>query len=322
MGLRHRRLLALAPAGLALLAALAGTGAPRPAGAASTTTSTSTTTTVPAGATTTTLAGPPRVKKGGVVTIAVPCLPTQFNPNTPAGVGSATAMVTAQLWPSPFVVGPGDAEEPSTAFDSAELVGVKPETIVYTIAKAARWSDGTPITSADFVEEWKAQLAYGPQMPATDPLTGYRDIASVTGSSNGKVVTVVFAKPYADWEGLFASLVPAEVARRYGWVKGFAGSDPAHLLSGGPYEVTSVVPGKRLVLGRNPQYWGNPPTLDKIVFEVVRNESRIESDLVRGRIDLALLPPSRALDEVIWSNTGLAERVSLDARSPGSSTST
>lgn len=275
-----------------------------PVPAAATTTSTTTTTTTSPG-------GLPKLVKGGTVVVAVPSLPVQFNPNAPSGAGQATAMVGAQLWPSPFVIGPGGSEQPSIGFDSAELVSVSPQVVVYTINKSAVWSDGVPITVADFREAWHAQLAYGAGLPATDPYEGYQDIASITGSAGGKVVTVTFLRPYAQWADLFSGLVPAHVAERYGWVAGFAGSHPAHLVSGGPYEVGSVIPGRRLVLVRNPRWWGTPPALDRIVFEVVRSPGAILAGLEDGTIQVAQVAPSRALDESIWADPTLREQVSL-----------
>ncbi|MCU1491810.1 MAG: extracellular solute-binding protein family 5 [Acidimicrobiaceae bacterium] len=314
MGLRPRSLLALGSLTLAGTVALAGAavaGSRTPPTKRSGTTSTSsTTTTSPGGSTTTTVpSGPIKLKKGGTVVVAVPSLPTQFNPSTPAGSNAATAMVTAQIWPSPFVVGPNNAELPSVELDSAELVGVKPETVVYTINKAAVWSDGVPISAADFIEQWHEELAVGAQLPANTPVAGYRDIASMKSSSKGKVVTVVFTKPYADWEALFSGLMPAHVVARYGWESAFAGADPAHLVSGGPYEVTAVVPGKEVVLGRNPHYWGQSPTLDRIVFLVVHGASKIIAGLQHGQIQVAALAPSRTLDEAIWGVNTLGDEV-------------
>ncbi|MDA8292143.1 MAG: hypothetical protein M0Z33_10770, partial [Actinomycetota bacterium] len=61
-----------------------------------------------ASTTTSTLPGPGQsvFVEGGTVTVAVPSIPTQLNPSVPAGANRVTAMVTAQVWPQPFVVDP------------------------------------------------------------------------------------------------------------------------------------------------------------------------------------------------------------------------
>ena len=38
--------------------------------------------------------------------------------------------------------------------------------------------------------------------------SGYRPIKSMTGSDNGKTVTVVMKTPFADWQSMFGAAVP------------------------------------------------------------------------------------------------------------------
>ncbi|MDA8297474.1 MAG: ABC transporter substrate-binding protein [Actinomycetota bacterium] len=318
MGLRPTTRLVLVPALCGLIGLggiLASSPAPAADAAGTVTSSTTPSAATPASAATTTSSPPtgstPQLVKGGTVTIAVARLPTQFNPNTPSGANALTAMVTAQIWPSAFTTSPSGGLQPDTWLDSAELVSVSPQVVVYTINRQARWSDGVRITAADFIWAWHEELSIGGSLPANTPYDGYRDIAKITSSDHGRVATVTFSKPFAQWEALFSSLVPAHIARRYGEVAGFSGADPAHLVSGGPYEVTRVVPNKELVLGRNPRWWGPPPALDHLVFKVVRGPGAVLGGLESGSLDVAALAPSRAVDEAVWASPDLKERVTL-----------
>jgi peptide/nickel transport system substrate-binding protein len=273
------------------------------------------------------------LEPGGVVTVAVPSLPTEFNPSTPTGSNAITQMVMEQVWPQPFVVDSGSRLETGPGLiTAAELVSVKPQTVVYTLAKGARWSDGVAISAADFVYDWHEFLAEGPSLPASFPLAGYQAIASILATKNN-TVTVAFKTPYADWQALFANLVPAHIAERYGWAAAFAGPDPKHLVSGGPFTVSEVIPGRELVLSRNPRYWARHARLSEIVFKVEPNAASTLADLASGRVDLAELTPgptvstsvlrSRDLDEVgelsptLWQldfNLADPELSSLDLR--------
>lgn len=253
------------------------------------------------------------LEHGGTVTVAVSSLPIEFNPSTPAGSNAVTQMVMEQVWPQPFVVGSGDRLETGPGLvTSAELVGVKPQTVLYTLAKNARWSDGVPITVADFVYDWHEFLAVGPSLPATFPLVGYESIASIR-ATRLHTVTVVFKRPYSDWQALFANLVPAHVAAVYGWTAAFAGSDPTHLVSGGPFTVSKVVPGRELVLTRNVFYWARPAHLSSIVFKVEPSESATLSDLASGRVDVAVVPPGPAVTSTVTKSSDLYE---VDQLSP------
>ena len=112
-------------------------------------------------------------------------------------------------------------------------------------------------------------------------------------------MTVIFKSPYADWEGLFANLVPAHIAEKSGWSAAFAGFRPANVISGGPFLISSVEPGKRLVLTRNARYWGPPAHLQSIVFLVERAERETLTGLGNGSVSIAQLPPSPDLDAVV-----------------------
>jgi len=303
VGLRRLRLLPPVLAAL-LLAAWAGVPGLRAAEGWTAAGASSTTTTLPP-------KGTVELLNGGTATVGVPAIPTEFNPATPSGDNSVTQMVMEQVWPQPFVVNSSlqpVASTPTTAptlLISAEDVSVSPQTIVYTIDPGARWSDGVPITAADFIYDWHEQLAVGSQLGANEPLQGYEDIKSITGSSKGKVVTVVFTRPYADWYALFANLVPAHVAKRYGWEKAFEGFDPTKVVSGGPFEITKVVPGKELVLSRNPHYWGQPAHLAHIVFRVVHGQAAMLQALENRSVDIASVTPGPEVNQAVAASGDL-----------------
>ena len=138
-------------------------------------------------------------------------------------------------------------------------------------------------------------------------VAGYRDIRSIFGSDHGKTVTVVFAKPYSDWEGLFANLIPAHIAERGGWVAAFAGFDPSEVISGGPFKVSAFVPGARLVLTRNDKYWGTPAHLRTIVFRVERSDRASLLGLQNGSVSIAEVSAGPQVDNAIARGAQLGE---------------
>ena len=73
-------------------------------------------------------------------------------------------------------------EPNSELIESAEPISLSPETIVYTLDPKAVWSDGVPISAADFKYAWEQQRG-DPVASSTDvtSIAGYRDIASVPG---------------------------------------------------------------------------------------------------------------------------------------------
>lgn len=70
-------------------------------------------------------------------------------------------------------------------------------------------------------------------------------------------------------------------------------SDPAAVVTSGPFVVGESVPGEKLVLRRNPHYWGRDangqqlPYLDELVLEVVADANNAFVRLGQGSIDIA-----------------------------------
>jgi peptide/nickel transport system substrate-binding protein len=271
------------------------------------------------GSTSTTVPTQIVLAKDGVVTVGVPSLPVNFNPSTVAGSNQVTAMVMASVWPQTFVLNnynsqqclesvSGICEGLLTGNNPAQLVSNNPQTIVYSIDPHAHWSDGVPITATDFIYNWKMQLAVGATLPASDPLRGYQDIASITAQNTGKTVTVVFTQPFADWQSLFTNLVPAHIAKDLaGWNTYFATSDARRMLSGGPFLIQSIDPGHDLVLVRNSSYWGPRPGLREIVFRVESSTAATLQALAKGTIDMASLLPSPQVTNTVLASSDLVE---------------
>ena len=228
---------------------------------------------------------------GGTVTVALPSVPTTLNPHTVAGADAVTQAVGQLVWPQVFRVSAGATPVSAPLVDSAEVVNLLPQTVVYQIDPRAQWSDGAPVDAQDFVYAWLSQSGTGHDVDgAADSVAssyGYDDIASVVGSNGGKTVTVVFQKPYADWESLFESLLPAHVAERVGWNGGFSRFDPTALISGGPWMVSAWTPGRRMTLVHNPRWWGQAPRLDKLVLTAAPDAPAMVQALRDGEAQVA-----------------------------------
>ncbi len=194
-----------------------------------------------------------------------------FNPGDVAGATSSTPELLAPVLPSAFVVGPtGLPVLNSDLLTSVELTQSSPQTIQYRLNPSAVWSDGVPVSASDFVYAWQSQRGGGHD-PGGAPTSasstvGYRDIASVTPTPGTDGVTVVFARPFADWRMLFSEMLPAHVAERVGFDHGFATFSTGTVLSAGPYLLRSATTGtaETAVLVRNPHWWGKPGALDQV----------------------------------------------------------
>ena len=207
---------------------------------------------------------------GGTSVVHLPGPWSGFNPNTPAGAQSTTPSLLSAVLPSAYVITAKLVPQVnSDLLLSVEATATSPLTIQYVINPKATWSDGVPVTSEDFIYAWMSQRGDGididGQPDRVASTLGYRDVASVTGSHGGRTVTVVFAKPYADWRIMFDHMVPAHIAKKVGWNAGFRVFDPAVQLSAGPLLLASATKGMAHLI-RNPSWWGTRSLLGSVTI--------------------------------------------------------
>jgi peptide/nickel transport system substrate-binding protein len=249
---------------------------------------------------------------GGTATMALDENLAGFNINTSASNEFVLQEIMNMVWPTAFITNAKLQYVLNSQFlESAVQTSTNPQTVVYTINPKAEWQDGTPIAADDFIYNWQAESGY-PQytdvggQPYDDAAsTGYNQIQSVMGSKpasgaacdpgtaadrnvglcpNGKTVTVTFKPGFADWRSLYSNIVPAHIARTVGWNTGFAG--PAQTISGSWYKIQSYNNNQSLVLVRNPNYWGTPGKLDKIVFTFFSDDSQLVPALQNKEVNL------------------------------------
>lgn len=233
------------------------------------------------------------VKNGGSITYALDEDVAGFNVNMANDTEFVLAEILDQVWPSVFIVQPNATVKLNSALvSSAKVTSTSPQTVVYQINPKATWSDGTPINAADFIYNWQSQsgnpkykdVGGKAYLPAST--SGFNQIQSVTGSNNGKTVTVVFSKPFADWQSLFTEMTPAHTAQKAGFNDGFQTFGPSVQVSGGPYEIQSYTKGEDLVEVPNPKYWGPKAHLSKIVFRFILDDNQDAPAIQSGEANI------------------------------------
>ena len=241
---------------------------------------------------------------GGSISFGMTGNPTGCNPNTPSGDNPATLTVLGGVLPSPYVVQANGTPTANSDFvSSAEPISLSPQIVVYTLNPKAVWSDGVPITAADFKYAWEQQRG-DPDVPSTDvaSIAGYRDVESVTGSNGGHTVTVRFKSPFADWGMLFSNLLPAHVMEKVGWNPSCSTISPSIDLSGGPFEIASVS-GSTIKLVRNPKWWGAPPNSKSITVHIASSTAELTSWMSSGFVQVA--EPSTVTPSFLTAAAGL-----------------
>jgi peptide/nickel transport system substrate-binding protein len=243
-------------------------------------------------------------KDGGSLTVALEKKLVNWNTNSAKGNVADIVDVLLAVQPSPVTIRPDNtAVVNDQVAESIEVTSKSPQTVVYRIRKNAVWSDGTPIGVDDFIYAWKTQN--GKDCPDCDAasITGYDQIASITGADGGKTITTVYSTPYPDYMSLFLGLFPAHIAKAYGddgtptgLLKAWdAFKDKQYDWSGYAYKIGEYQKDVSLTLVRNDRFWGAKPKLDKIVYRVLADQGSQVPALKNKEVQMLTSQPSQAI---------------------------
>lgn len=273
-----------------------------------------------------------------------------YNSDTSHGNATANAIIL-YMTQAGFNYYDGDLNlAQDTSFGTYEKLSDDPLTVKYTINEGVTWSDGTPVDAADMLLYWGAVSGHfndNEEDFETDEETGElivpEDSVYFTSASpglslvedmpevgdDGRSVTLVYTKPFADWETNFGYGVPAHVTARLAGlgddpaaakdalVKAFEENDRAALsaiseawrtgydftslpsdeglyLSSGPYIITDFVENQYITLTKNAKYTGDKVgKVENITVRYNEDPQALVQALQNGEIDM-LAPQATA----------------------------
>lgn len=232
---------------------------------------------------------PPREEREAI-DVGIDPLRNGLNPHLLSDDTAFVQSLASLVLPSAFRNGDIDTDVLQSAEEIEPAEGMA-QTVRYVINPEAQWSDGTPITGADFTYLWREMTS----TPGVIDAAAYEAIANVRTSAAGKTVEVDFALPLASWRGLFAHLLPSHLAQgAFGEV--LRDDVPA---SAGRYMVQSVDRARGVVtLHRNDRFWGeNPAHTDVLNFREIRSVAGGTDQLRSGQVSfLDVTPQETSVD--------------------------
>lgn len=220
---------------------------------------------------------PTTLQDGGDLRLSLSDFPTNFNTlHIDGNEAGGAAMMKATL-PRAFIIGPdGSATVDTNYFTSVELTGTAPQVVTYTINPQAVWSDGTPITWHDIASQIHATSGADKAFEIAGT-GGSERVASVTRGLDDRQAVVTFAQPYAEWRGMFAGngmLLPASMTSTPETFNKGQLDKPGP--SAGPFIVSSLDRiTQRIMLSRNPKWWGPRPRLESITYLMLDDAARL-----------------------------------------------
>jgi peptide/nickel transport system substrate-binding protein len=217
----------------------------------------------------------------------------------------------------------------NTKFGTETMVKKSPLTIKYTINSDVKWSDGTPVTAADLLLDWASTISkYNNEKGVNFTSAGAGgglDLVTKTPtiSSDGQSLTMVYSKPFVDWQiALPSTMLPAHVTYQLAfpgtksaaankavikaidsnntsamtkiakaWSTGFdmtsTPSNKALIVSDGAYKISAIAKNASISLVPNTAYtWGPQPKIGKFTFRVIQDPTAQVQALQNGEISV------------------------------------
>jgi len=149
-----------------------------------------------------------------------------------------------------------------------------------------KWSDGEPLTSADF--KFTYDMVLNPANAVTS-VTPYDLLASLE-TPDDRTVVMTFKEPYAPWLGtLWHGLLPQHVLQPVFDSDGTIDNaewNRKPTVSAGPYVFAEWESGSYTRFVANENYWGPKPKIDEIFFRFVPDDASQVAALKTGDGDL------------------------------------
>jgi peptide/nickel transport system substrate-binding protein len=233
------------------------------------------------------------VRDGGNLRLPTPSVPDNWNVLCNDGNDADIADIVRPMMPQAFTVdAAGRLAVNHDYFTDVQLTSTDPQQVTYTINPKAVWTDGSPVTWADIAAQAHA-LSGADKRYLIAINNGFDRVTKVERGVDDRQAVLTFGQHYAEWRGQFsgnAMLYPKSVtgdpeAFDHSLVDGIT-------LTAGPFAVQSVDRTQgRIVLGRNPKWWGAAPRLDTMTFSVL-DRSAWPGAVQNNELDAAWLSTS------------------------------
>jgi oligopeptide transport system substrate-binding protein len=207
-----------------------------------------------------------------------------------------------------------DLSDAAPATASSYTISSDGLTWTFKIRSNAKWSDGKPVTAADFVYAWQRIL--DPRLAASyaDPyfvgtiagaadysnLDAVKDAAKIPAFLAGLglsapdastfVVKLQAPTPFFKWIASLWMSAPVrkDVVDQYGSDKWATSANS--LITNGQYKVSELVSKDHITLVPNTNYWGGQPTVTKIINYEISDDNQAYAKYLNGELDTVNVP--------------------------------
>src|SRR5215468_9954656 len=160
----------------------------------------------------------------------------------------------------------------------------------------AKWSDGKPLTAADAAWTYSTIIKYQ-SGPTANSAGTVAHMKSAT-APNATTVVLTYKQPVAN---VLSQVQVVPILPEHIWAKYAAGNgkaittftNPAPIVSGGPFILDKYTPKQIALFKRNPSYYGPKPHIDGLGLQFFQTDDAEITALKAGQLDgIETVPPT------------------------------
>lgn len=161
-------------------------------------------------------------------------------------------------------------------------------TITIHLREDARWSDGAPVTAADFVFTYEMIMDERNAVISRHP---YDQFVAGVEAKDDHTLVVTFHEPYAPWlSSIFTYVLPKHILEPVMEANGtLDGADWNRnpTVGVGPYVFKEWESGSHLLFERNPNHW-QQPNIDRIFIRITPDDAAQVAAIKAGDTDIGV----------------------------------
>jgi peptide/nickel transport system substrate-binding protein len=166
----------------------------------------------------------------------------------------------------------------------------------WEIRDNAKWSDGTPLTCADF--KLSLDIANGDKVAVTSK-EDYTMVTKIEWSEKTPK-KCLFSYKGTRWDFYqiprfmpMPSHIEGPLFKQYGSEAGSYEKNTSYTknatvdgIYNGPYKISEIKPGSHVIFVVNPHFYGKAPSIKKIIARVIPDTTSLEANVMTGDIDV------------------------------------
>ena len=163
----------------------------------------------------------------------------------------------------------------------AEKWEISPDgmTYTFTLRQGPKWTDGKPITAADYAWAWKRNVDPETASPYANTLFPVKNAQAINDGTmdpeqlgvqakDDRTLVVTLEKPAAYFLRLASTWAMFPLRQDVIEKSGDKWTEPQNIVSNGPFTLKEWRHDTQIVLERNDAYWGQKPTLQKATYRL------------------------------------------------------